>query len=211
MKDVQESRPYRGRLRQEQVERTRDRILEGLLRTMARGVADLSVPAVAREAGVSVPTVYRYFHTKRVLVEALPGYIARRVGAGELLPPTDPEDLSAIVRQLYARSTGVDATLLAGGASPLANDIRRQLLPMRLKLIEEALAPVAGHLNPADRDRLRNVVLVLASSVTMRAFADYLDLSPEEAADHIAWTIRMLTRAVARPAKMETYGQIPHG
>ena len=50
---------------------TRECSLEGLVRTMARGVAELSFPAVAQEAGVALRTVYRYFPTKRELLAGL--------------------------------------------------------------------------------------------------------------------------------------------
>ena len=65
------SRPYRSELREEQAESTRSRILDATMRVMGRGVASLSIPAVAREAGVSTPTVYRHFGTKHDLLDAL--------------------------------------------------------------------------------------------------------------------------------------------
>ena len=59
------ARTYRSELRAQQADETRARILDATVRVMARGLASLSIPAVAREAGVSVPTVYRHFATKR--------------------------------------------------------------------------------------------------------------------------------------------------
>src|SRR5215467_2244156 len=100
------TRTYRSPLRAEQTRQTRERILEGLLRVMANGhLTDLSIPAVAREAGVSIPTIYRYFHTKRELILALAGYALQQAGM-EFLPLTGPEDLLASVRAVvlaYAR------------------------------------------------------------------------------------------------------------
>ena len=54
---MKEKHTYSSRLREEQAQRTREQILEGLVKTMARGMATVSIPAVAREAGVSIPTV----------------------------------------------------------------------------------------------------------------------------------------------------------
>ena len=54
-----DGREYYSPLREAQAEATHDPILEGVVRTIAKGVSELSVPAVAREAGVSVATVYR--------------------------------------------------------------------------------------------------------------------------------------------------------
>ena len=64
-------RTYSSALRDEQADATRTRILEALVRTMAAGIGGLSIPAVAREAGVSIPTIYRHFGSKHGLVEAL--------------------------------------------------------------------------------------------------------------------------------------------
>ena len=48
---------------------------------MASGLASLSIPAVAREAGVSVPTVYRHFGTKDDLLAAVYPHVARGSGS----------------------------------------------------------------------------------------------------------------------------------
>ena len=66
--DVDEEQPS---LRASQAAATRRRIVDGLLALLAEDhPATLSVPAVARRAGVSVATVYRYFPTKEALLDA---------------------------------------------------------------------------------------------------------------------------------------------
>src|SRR5438093_9681250 len=89
------SRSYESPLREEQAEVTRRRILDALVRTMAKGVAGLSVPAVAAEAGVSVPTVYRHFRTKADLVAALAPYLTRKTRLMEI-PDVGGNDLGAV-------------------------------------------------------------------------------------------------------------------
>ena len=64
-------RAYRSQLRVLQAEQTRARILDATVRVMARGLTSVSIPAVAREAGVSVATIYRHFATKRDLLATL--------------------------------------------------------------------------------------------------------------------------------------------
>src|SRR5260370_29377475 len=81
-------RDYQSPLRQEQTKRTRELILEGLIQTMAHGgLADLSIPAVARVAGVSLPTIYRHFRTKRELIASLGSYILQKFGLIHASPP----------------------------------------------------------------------------------------------------------------------------
>ena len=65
------ARTYRSQLRTQQAEQTRARILDATVRVMAGGLAFVSVPQVAREAGVSVPTVYRHFPDRLSLFEGL--------------------------------------------------------------------------------------------------------------------------------------------
>src|SRR5436305_13309875 len=104
---MKERKAYRSQLRQEHTERTRDLILEGLIRTVASGVVTWSIPDVAREAGVSVPTVYRYFRTKKDLVQALSVYVLRKAGLNNMQLPHNPEDLISLARELYIRSEGM--------------------------------------------------------------------------------------------------------
>jgi AcrR family transcriptional regulator len=194
---MKEKHAYSSRLRQEQKNRTREQILEGLIRTMAHGIAELSIPAVAREAGVSVPTVYRYFRTKRDLVEALGSYLVQKIGFGQVQPPHSPEELTAMVKKLFINYEGLDEILRAAAVSEFAYEARKEALPARLKIIEEALAPVQAKFNKLDWMRLRNIVLVLSSTATVRAFKDYLDLSGEEAADTVTWAILRLTQTLS--------------
>lgn len=190
-------RAYQSAARRQQVERTRARILDGLARTMARGITEVSVPAVAREAGVSVPTVYRHFPTKRALVEALPAHFIARLGSPPLEPPRDVAEMGALLRGLYRRVEGLDETLKAASVSPVAHDIREAFLPQRMEAIEHMLAPFTAGMGEEEQARLRNVVLVLSSSATVRAFGEYLHLSGAEAAEHVSWAIETLARGAA--------------
>ncbi len=203
---MNEKKPYRSSLRNEQTQQTRERILEGLIKVMANGIAELSIPAVAREAGVSVPTVYRYFRTKKELVEALGGYLMEKkmgINTSTVQLPRSPEELAAALRGIFLMVERQDETVLAASASELSYEMRKQGLPQRLRMIEQALAPVAGQFNEADRIRLRNVVLILSSSAMVRAFKDYLDMSGTEAADNVAWAILTLTKAVSEDKKTQ--------
>src|SRR5438067_11115263 len=101
---MKERKTYRSQLRQEHTERTRDLIMEGLIRTMANGIVTWSIPDVAREAGVSVPTIYRYFRTKKDLVQALSVYVLQKAGLNNMQFPHSPEELVSLTRELYIRS-----------------------------------------------------------------------------------------------------------
>lgn len=139
---MNKQRDYQSPLRQEQARRTREQILDGLIQAMARGgLADLSIPAVAREAGVSVPTIYRYFHTKRELIELLGSYLVQKAGIPSVLPsPGSPEELIALVKGLFLTYEGADEMLRAAAMRELSYEMRQYTLPRRIELIEEACA-----------------------------------------------------------------------
>ena len=194
---MNEKKEYHSDLRQEQMRRTREQILDALVRTIGQGVAGLSIPAVAREAGVSIPTIYRHFHTKQELVAALGGYLMQKMGMASLQPPRSLDDLLAISRYGFVKAEDMDEAIKIVAVSELGSQMRRDAIPLRIKMLEDALAAELAPLNEQDRVRLRNMILVLTSSAMIRAFKEYLDLSGEAAADNVAWAVRLLVRAAA--------------
>ena len=192
------------------MERTRDLIMEGLIRTMAKGAVTWSIPEVAREAGMSVPTIYRYFRTKQELVEGLNAYVVRKAGLANIQPPRSPQDLVAALREMYIRSEGMSDAMKMASVSELAQEVRKDSIPLRLKMIEAALAPVLPSFTEQERGYLVRMVLLLTSSAMIRAFDQYLDLSGVEAADTVSWAILRLAGAdfvdketIQRPSETE--------
>ena len=187
--------PYRSELRKARASETRARILDGLVATLGNGIAGLSIPAVARSAGVAVPTVYKHFRNKRALLRALGPHVAKKSGLVEFPEPRSPEDLAATVPDLFRGLEEIDDSSRALMASEIGMEIRRSsMVPARLRMVEAALAPAMKGLSRADRKRLCNTIVVLWSSAALRAFKDYLSLSTEEAADDVAWAITALAR-----------------
>ncbi len=76
--EKQTTRPYRSSLRRRQAEETQGRILDAAGMLFAeRGYAGTSIDAIAREAGVSGPTVYAAFGNKQELLRRLVRRAAR--------------------------------------------------------------------------------------------------------------------------------------
>jgi AcrR family transcriptional regulator len=183
------ARRYRSRLRAEQAEGTRERILDAAVRATADGVASISVPAVAREAGVSVPTVYRHFPTKSDLLAALYPHLERRAGLGRLALPRSVDEIGATVRAIFDRVESFDDLARAASASPVAEEARRLSLPGRLALGRELLDEVRPPLPPDARDRIARLLVVLLTSSSLRVWRQ-LDTTVDEVADDIQWIVR---------------------
>ena len=202
-------RPYSSALRDDQAEATKTRILEALVRTMANGVGGLSVPAVAREAGVSTPTVYRHFGSKQGLVDALSGYVATRAGLLPTRLPDSQAELERTVRQLFRNLSSMDATLRAAMASELGQQARAAMMPRRLEGHREIVAKLAPDLAVRDLDRLARLSLILMSTSAFRAYKDYLGLGPDGSADLVSWAIRALIDGARTQSKSNGQSQVP--
>lgn len=187
-------RTYSSALRDGQAEETRTRILEALVQTMARGVADLTMPAVAEEAGVSVPTVYRHFGSKRELLDALGPYVLEKTRMVPEAPLEDLDGLRDLARDIYRRQGEMDLTMRAAMASELGGVLRREHMPERLAMIRRAIAGTAPELDEPTVDRLALILVLLFSSAVMRAMKDYFELTGDDAADRVGWAAEMLVR-----------------
>src|SRR2546423_1156751 len=197
VKARRDRRTYKSPLRDDQTDATRRKILNGLVRTMARGVPGLSVPAVAKEAGVSVPTVYRHFPPKAKPVDALAPYLMEKTRLMEV-PAVESNDLGALARELYRRNEAVDIETRAAMASQLGQHVRRQTMPQRWSLVRKTIAERVPSLSGVELDRLSRLCLILMSSATMRAYKDYLGMNATDAAEDVAWTLDILQRALRR-------------
>lgn len=184
------ARTYRSQLRAEQAEETRARILDATGPLMARGVASLSIPAVAREAGVSVATVYRHFATKQQLIEAIYPHVMRRAAINQPPPPRSISELRDGVRWYLAHLDSLDEHARAVMASGAADEVRRATMPNRLAVFRGLADSVEPKLADADRDRLTRLLVVLTQSSSLRMWHDHLGLSVEEVADEIEWLVK---------------------
>ncbi|HEX5040478.1 MAG TPA: helix-turn-helix domain-containing protein [Candidatus Limnocylindria bacterium] len=193
MTRIAKTRPYRSELREQQADGTRARILDAAVRVMAGGVTGVSVPAVAREAGVSVPTVYRHFATKTDLFAALYPHLMRRVGLHEMSFPTSLDDLRRGVHESFERIdriASLDELAVLAMTNPSSDDARRATYPRRLELARGLADTVKPRLSRADRDRIARLIVVLTSSGAFRVWREFLGASVDEAADDVAWVIR---------------------
>jgi AcrR family transcriptional regulator len=185
-------------LRAAQAQATQARILEATVSVMARGVASVSIPAVAREAGVSVPTVYRHFGTKRDLLAAVFPHVVRRAGLDELAPPRSIDELGRGVRALFERIDSAGDLARAAAASPAAEEVRRVDMPARLEMSRRLADSIVPKLTPGDRDRIARLLTILISASALRVWRDHLGSTVDEAANDIDWVIRAAVAASTR-------------
>jgi AcrR family transcriptional regulator len=180
---------------------TRIRILDACVAILARGVAELSIPAVAREAGVSVPTVYRNFADKKTLVSETALYLKQKRGVYGY--PASFAELPDHVRMQYERAASVPETVAAALQSEPIMAAKRDLgmQAERLAETDRLLAEALRDADPNDRANAVMLVTMLCSSNALRAFRDITGASPARAAEVVTWTI---SRLVGTPTTKPT-------
>ena len=184
------SRQYESPVRTAQVAATRQRILDALLTTMGRGLTELSMPAVAAEAGVSTRTVYRHFASKAALVDALASHLFQRDELERTMLPRSVDDLEPAIRELFSRLDAADPAARAVFATRAGHEARQATIPRRLALLREGIRATRPDLDEASFDHIARVGLVLTSSASLQAWKDYLGIGADEAAREVAWAMR---------------------
>ena len=190
-------RPYRSELRAERANQTRGQILDAVVRVMAGGIASVSIPEVAREAGVAVPTVYYHFRTKHDLLEAVYPHLAGRAGFDRASPPHTVEEFREWIHGLFERTNALGPDARAAMASVAADEVRRLSMPGRLAASRQFVASVGPGLTNVERERIARILVILTSSSAQRLWTDHLGATVNEAADDIDWILRA---ALARSA-----------
>ncbi|MGZ3096991.1 TetR/AcrR family transcriptional regulator [Streptomyces sp. H62] len=119
-----DSRPLRADAR-----RNRDRLIEVAARAFAQDGPDVTLDAIAREAGVGIGTLYRHFPTREELVEAAyRSELARLCDSASQLLDAGPPDaalrawMDGFVRYMTTKRgmSGALRALIATGGDPFS-------------------------------------------------------------------------------------------
>jgi AcrR family transcriptional regulator len=153
-------------------QRNRDRLLEVAVGAFSDGGSDVTLDAIAKQAGVGIGTLYRHFPTREALVEATYRNELARLcdAAGELLDTQRPEDalrtwMDRFVDYMTTKRGMADAlrAVIASGGNPFAQSRDRLLAAITTLLTAGAQAgAVRSDIAPAD-------VLASLSGVSLAA------------------------------------------
>ncbi len=184
------SKGYDNSRREEQATENRGRILDAALELLKSDSALLTIPAVAKQAGVSVPTVYRNFSSKDELLVAVEQHASQLLGAPAL--PSSVDQLSRALPALhdyYARNFE-----LMRATERLANvaEVNRVGKRRRDQRFVELLAADVAHL-PKDQQRAFTAVLrLMLSSATAISMFDRYGIDADSSSATLAWIVDTL-------------------
>jgi len=196
---------YSSPLRDEQKQRTHERILEAAAeQLLEEGLEELSLPRAAKRARVSVPTVYRHFPTPEALMRELTEWVGRRININEV--PENVDEFTEWVPRLFAHWDENEALIRARLLSAVHRQIHREAGHRKDEAIEKAMEDVTAHLDPLDARRACALVRLLVSGAAWEMMRDSWDLTGEEAGEALAWAISVLVAELRRdPNSMEGF------
>ena len=190
--NVEPERTPKPSLREQQRAITRSRIITALGELIESShPLDVTMAAVAERAGVSEPTLYRHFPTKRELFAALGSDLYRKTTTG--VAPSNLDELIEFLPALYGQFAEMEATTRWNLAAP-KDEVVRPDVSERLPILREALAATLEDLAEAEADALLRGLLLLTSPTALLYWQDYLDITVEEAAETASWMIRRLAQ-----------------
>jgi AcrR family transcriptional regulator len=184
-------------LREQHATATRERILAAVADLLERGAAEeLTIPAVAEAAGVSLRTIYRYYATREQLLEAAGRWIG-----DELLKHPYPRDLDEIA-DLYeegARDFDQRPGLVRALAfSQLGRHVRGYRRRERLDAVGRALRAELTELSESELQQAEAVLAYLHNMLAYTTLREENGLTGEEIGQAVGWAIRTLIADLRR-------------
>jgi AcrR family transcriptional regulator len=204
----------RSSLRQRHAEQTRNVILGALTEQLAReGFSDFDIPSLARRAGVSVRTIYRYFQSRDVLLDALAQWINDQIAPVPRAVSVD--DLAALPEALFPAFDQHEQILRAQSATDQGRALRAKGRRQHLAMYQEALSEVISQLPPDEARAAAAVITYLLGSQAWRTMKEEYGMDGEESGRAVAWAVRTLIddldrRSAAHAAERDASAKLLH-
>jgi AcrR family transcriptional regulator len=189
-------------LRKRQTELARDAILDSLLeRLELEEPGDISLPQIARDAGLSVRTLYRYFPTRDALFDAAGEQIAARLGL-----PTEIDGADGISASFLSASAQLAKRPRLARAllrTTAGREVRTPNRSRRVEAIESALAELSAGLDDTQARHASAVMAYLCNSAAWITICDETGISADEARASVAWAIDVLVAKLRQQSRKE--------
>lgn len=188
-------RSYRSPKREEQARRNRVAVLEAFTELLAEKRADeITVREIAAAAGVSQPTVYRYFPDRIALLEGLDRRVDELMGQGPPRP-TSLDDLGRNQEHMFVMTERFPIEIRA--AVLLNADPRRYAsnTSSATTHLQQLLDDELADLDDRARQQLGGLVRCLGASHTWLRLREEWGIDGHESGPLIRWAIETLIEA----------------
>jgi AcrR family transcriptional regulator len=191
---------YQSPLREEQAQRTGERILEALAEHLAeQGWETFSIARVAERARVSEPTVYRHFPNREALLGALSTWLEERRASPSM--PDTIEGMPAFAHELWEHFHEHAAEIRVALHAGVGREVRERGQKKHDQQARAMLTAAFEHLPPEEARAAAAVLRVLLSRESWEAITHRLGVAPHAASAAAAWASQALIDAAHRDRK----------
>jgi AcrR family transcriptional regulator len=178
-------RTYNSRRRAESAERTRQAIVEAAVKMHSQGITTLA--AVAEEAGVSLPTVNKYFPTREDLFTACTSHVAATMAYPPIESLAAISDLAERIHQTVREAYQLNEATFGTAWTGYMLEDESPTMARAMQDYEALLNAMADLLLPDGAEPAQQAfVRALISPLTYRALRLKNQLSQEKAVQHSA-------------------------
>lgn len=178
----------------------REAILDALVAHLEAGDIDtVGMEDLAREAGVSRRTLYRYFPTRADLIAAAGDWVRGHVF--NIDPGVGDGGIAASFRTGTARMRGRPKLARALLATESGRAVRGSFRPARAEAIRREVRAKAPSLSRRDTERAAAILTCLCSLNAWVSLQEESGLSPDQAEDAILWALDVIQNEVQRDSK----------
>jgi AcrR family transcriptional regulator len=181
---------------------TRGRILDAAVAVLTRGAADLTMAAVAEEAGVTERTVFRHFASRDQLFEAVWHWANARIARPGM--PRSVEELVAGPRVMFPRFDANESLFRWFVASPQGQAVRLSVKDERQASYLALVRRARPDLGRAAQRRVAATCQLLDSSFAWQSLRDYWDMDGAEAGRAASDAIAALLQTPAPARRLQT-------
>jgi AcrR family transcriptional regulator len=189
------ARRYRSEVREERARATRRALLDACEALLTEGpVEAVTIPALARRAGVTKPTAYSHFPDPDALLAGFLAHLRDRIGMDHAtLAAIPPAGLPGAARDNYRRFEASEVVLRRVMDSPSYERVR---LARKVDRAGTVLPAWEAALPERVLRRRLGAVYLLLAPASWRWLRDTWGLSGEDAAEAAAWAVETLAAAI---------------
>ncbi len=192
---------YQSPLREEQAQRTGERILEALAEHLAeQGWETFSIARVAERAGVSEPTVYRHFPNREAMLDAFSVWHEERVFFPGP-PPESLDELPVFAHALYEHFQTKAGIVRAMVRAAVGREVRARGRDKRDRRARSLAGEVFDHRAPDEARAAAAVLRMMISGDAWDEMTGRLGVAPPAASAAVAWAAQALIDAARRDRK----------
>jgi AcrR family transcriptional regulator len=198
-------RAYKSSHRESATLRTRERIVDCAYKLLRenRGAERFSLEAVAKKAGITRPTIYKGFGSRRHLLEAVLDLISDKGGLEKILSAilqTDPTQALMEIVSIFCKFWGTDTTTLVclHAAGSFDKDFEQSLI-MRNERRRTILSVLAGKICNQEQQHSRDLNRVVQTLFALTSLGFYQGLASHNSGTEIIGIVQELCLHVVRP------------